>query len=157
MMESGLNLFKSSLYVIAAFLGIEYIMIVALGSMMMADSLLGIFKALKLRQKISMKILAWGIVAKLSLLVIPLLIATMGKGLSFDFTFFVIVTVNILVINEGISCITNILVIKTGKDIKNTDYITMLLNALRNMLKIQMQKLINSIGDKVNEETKPKN
>jgi len=148
MMESGLNLFKSTLYIIAAYLGVEYVMIVALGSLMMADSFLGILKAIKLRQKISMKILGWGIVAKLSLLVVPLIIATLGQGLSFDFTFFVIVTVNILIVNEGISCITNIIVIKTGKDVKNTDYITMLLTALRNMLKSQMQKLINSIDVK---------
>ena len=148
MMESGLNLFKSSLYIIAAYLGVEYVMIVALGSLMMADSFLGIVKALKLRQKISMKILGWGIMAKLSLLVVPLIIATLGQGLSFDFTFFVIVTVNILIVNEGISCITNIIVIKTGKDVKNTDYITMMLTALRNMLKSQMQKLINSIDVK---------
>ena len=33
---------------------------------------------------------------------------------------------NILIVNEGISCITNILSIKSGKKIENTDYVTKL-------------------------------
>ena len=101
---------------------------------MMSDSFLGIVKALRLGKKFSFKILLWGLIVKMLILSIPLLLALMGKGLELDFTGFLVVVMNIIIVSESISCVTNIISIKTQKQLENTDYITMLLHIIKKTL-----------------------
>ena len=107
------NLLKSSLYLVFMYLGIKTGGVKALFVLMLIDSFLGIVKALRLGHKFSFKKLAWGMVAKLTILIIPMVIALMAKGLNLDFNYFVVIVMDILIVSEGISCITNILSIKT--------------------------------------------
>jgi hypothetical protein len=113
---------------------------VILAFMMVVDSLLGIGKALKLKRKFSFKVLGWGIVMKISLLLIPLMVALIAKATGFDFSTLVVVTLNILIISEGVSWVTNILSIRTGKEVKNNDYVTILLQKIKLYLSRMIEK-----------------
>lgn len=144
-MKTLLNFTKTALYLTFVYLGIETRIVEVLFYMMALDSVFGIVKALRLGNKFSFKILGWGMVSKLTLLVIPMVLALMGKGLSFDFNYFVVAVINILIVNEGISCITNMISIKSGKKIENTDYITKLLEVTRTALMNIMKRIFATI------------
>lgn len=153
-MENALNLLKSLLYALFVYLGIKTGIVKVLFYLMLIDSVLGIIKALSLSEKISLRILALGMISKLSILVIPMILALMAKGLNLDFNYFVVIVLDILIVNEGISCITNILSIKTKKKIENTDYITKMLEALRRSFMGIIQRLLaaiekNNTNDKI--------
>lgn len=146
-MENVLNLFKSLLYALFIYLGIKTGIVKILFYLMVIDSVLGVLKALSLKEKISLKKLIWGMVSKLSVLIIPMILALMAKGLSLDFNYFVVIVLDILIVNEGISCITNILSIKTKKKIENTDYITKMIEAIRRGLMNVINRLLGNIED----------
>lgn len=139
-MENILNFLKGVLYAVFVYLGIKTGSVKVLFYLMMLDSVLGIVKALRLGYKFSFKRLGWGMVSKLSLLFIPMIIALIAKGLNLEFTLFVVTAMNIIIVNEGISCVTNVLSIKTGKRIENNDYVTMMLNSIRKLLTSLVQR-----------------
>jgi hypothetical protein len=89
------------------------------------------------------------------ILSVPMILALMAKGLSFDFTYFVKAVINILIVNEGISCVTNIISIKSKKRIENTDYVTMLLQAIHRGLTKIIQKLLGVLEEAKIDNKKP--
>lgn len=91
-----------------------------------------------------------GFVSKLAIFVVPLTVALLGKGLSFDFSFFVNAVINVLLVSEGISIFSNALAIKTRKEVENIDIVTRLIKAIRNSLIKISGGLINSIEDNEN-------
>lgn len=151
-MENTLNIFKSCVYGLFVFLGIKTGTVEVLFYLMIIDSVLGIAKAIRLGYKFSFKRLGWGMVTKISLLVIPMILALIGKGLDYNFTKFVVAAMNILVVNEGISCVTNIISIKTKKAIENTDYITRLLHVIHKALSLLIDRFLTVIEGSKNEQ-----
>lgn len=151
-MEHGLNFVKSLIYAVFVYLGIKTGTVKILFYLMMIDSVLGILKALRLNYKFSFKRLGWGMVSKLSLLFIPMILALIAKGLNLEFSLFVVAAMNILIVNEGISCITNILSIKTKKQIENNDYVTMLLQSIRRLLTGLIQRFLCVIEEGKNDK-----
>lgn len=139
------TLLKDWAYLLFVYLGIGTDIAKILFILMVLDSLLGMTKALRLNEKISLKLLAWGIVGKLCLLVIPMTLALIAKALNLDFTVFLVSIMWILIVNEGISIITNIISIRTKKKIENTDYITKLLMLIKNGLKQAIEKMLKII------------
>ena len=144
-MVNLLDIGKSAVYAVFVYLGIRTGTVKVLLVLMLIDSALGIIKAMRLGKKFSFKVLGWGMVSKLTILIIPMIIALMGKALSFDFSLFVVAVMNIIVVSEGISCITNILSIRTRKQIENTDYITALLHSIRKGLTGLVTRMIGKI------------
>ena len=148
-MDNVLNYVKTILYGVFIFLDIKIGTVKVLFYLMIIDSFLGIVKSLRLGNKFDCRVLIWGMVAKLSLLFIPFNIALIAKGLEFNnFTMFVTITMNILIVNEGISVITNILSIKLKKTIENNDYITLLLHKVRDFLIKFINKMLGDIDEK---------
>ena len=141
---------KEAAYVLFIYLGMGTDVVKILFCLMVIDSILGIIKALRLGEKVSIKILVWGIITKLLLLVIPMTVALIAKGLSFDLTQFVVIIIDIIVVSEGISIITNIISIKTKQQLENTDFITKLLISIKNVLTFAMKKLFKAIDDEKN-------
>lgn len=125
---------KKAIYAMFIFLGIKTGVVEVLFYLMCTDTILGIIKTVVLKNVLSFKILAVGMVSKISIIAIPLIIALMGKGLNFDLSYFVVATMNVLIVNEGISCITNVISIKGKKEIENKDYLTRFLNKIRGAL-----------------------
>lgn len=129
------------------FLGVDMAVVAILTGLMAIDTFLGIIKAVRLRQLVSFRILLWGMITKLSVLVIPMVLALTAKGLSFDFRWLVVAVLNILVVAEGFSCITNILSIKSKKKIENVDYITLMLHNIRQVLSKMIKTGLSGLKD----------
>lgn len=149
-MENILNFVKGVIYALFIYLGIKTGTVVILFYLMTIDSILGIVKALRLGQKFSFRRLTWGAISKLTLLFVPMILALIAKGLDLDFTMFVVATMNILIVNEGISSVTNILSIKTGRHIENNDVVTKLLYSIRRLLIRLVQRFMNVIDEDKN-------
>lgn len=148
-MENIIKPLKDFAYVIFIFLGMKTDVVKILFILMTIDSILGIVKALVLGQRFSFKKLLIGMTTKLTLLIVPFILALMAKALSFDFYYFVVAVMNIIVVSEGISCVTNIISIKTKETVENADYMTRLLQAIKNGLHNQITKLLKIIeGEK---------
>lgn len=154
-MENVLNFSKTLLYALCVYLGIKTDVVKILFYMMLIDTFLGVLKALLLGDKISPKKLLIGILTKLLLLIVPMILALMAKALSFNFIYFVTAVMNILIVNEGISCVTNIISIKSKKKIENTDYVTMLLRSIHKGLTTIIQRLLGVLEEAKIDNKKP--
>lgn len=153
-MENILNIIKSLFYGVFIFLGIKTGTVAVLFWLMVFDSFLGIIKALRLGYKFSFGRLAWGIVLKISVLLIPMIVALIAKGLNLNFTIFVVTIMNILIVNEGISCITNIISAKRKKLVRNNDYVTIMLMSIRKVLVGIIQGFLSVVENYKNEDLK---
>lgn len=125
---------KGFLYGIFIFLDMDVDVVKILAILMAIDTGLGIVKAIRLGNKVSFGRLLMGMITKLSILILPMILALVAKALEFDFTWFVNAVLNILVLSEAFSSVTNIIAIKEKRDIQNTDFVTKLLYAVRNGL-----------------------
>lgn len=141
---------KTFIYGIFMFLDIDVNTVKILAILMAVDTVLGIFKAIRLKQKVSFKKLVWGMITKVSVLIVPMILALVAKALSFDFTWFVNAVLNILVLAEAFSSISNIISIKEGKQIENQDFITKLLHSVR----VGLSRIINNLFNTINPEDK---
>lgn len=137
---------KTFLYGLFVFLDIDVNVVKILAILMAVDTVLGVFKAIKLKQAISFKKLVWGMVTKVSVLIVPMVLALVAKALSFDFSWFVKSVLNILVLAEAFSAISNVISIKEGKQIENQDLVTKLLHTIRIGLSNMINKLFNTIN-----------
>jgi len=134
---------KAFLYLIFVFLSIDIDTAKTLSLLMIIDTVLGVSKTLRIKKiTFDFKELLWGIVSKCTVILIPILLAVTALGLGFDFTLLVNVVFKILIVNETISALTNILSIKKRKNIKNTDYVSLLIYKLKNFLKNIINKLL---------------
>jgi len=143
--EEVVTVVKMAVYSFFVYLGIDGDVVQVLFILMCIDTVLGATKAVVLGNKFSFTKLLWGIVTKLSVLIIPLVIALVAKGLSFDFSWFVVAILNILIAAEGFSTISNILSIKSKKNVENVDFISMLLKAIREGLHSIINRVLTSI------------
>lgn len=145
-----LNELKAVLYSTFIFLNIDTDVVHILIYLMLIDTLSGVLKSFILGKGFDFKVLFFGICSKLLILLIPMVVALVGKGISknYDFTIILNCILKILVVSEGLSTITNFYVIKTKKDVKNFDAITLLLSAIRNLL----MKIITSTVKKIDDQ-----
>lgn len=134
-MESYLDKLKVLLYGLFAYLQIDQESVGILVALMCLDTVFGAIKAVRLGKKFSFKELLIGFILKLSILIIPLVVALLGKQVGYDLTIVVDIVMTILSISEAISIFGNIYSARTRKEIKKIDFISMLLISLRNSLK----------------------
>ena len=135
--------FKYLLYTLFMFLEIDSHVFKILMYFMILDTITGVIKAFKIDKKeFSFNVLVWGLVSKLGILVIPLLVALLLKGIGKDMggEFGVSLIMKILIVSEFISSISNLYTVKTGVAVKDIDIFTYLFKFLRckalNLLKI---------------------
>lgn len=143
--QEAITAIKIIVYSLFVYLGIDGDVVQVLFILMLVDTILGATKAVMLGKLFSFKKLLWGMVTKLSVLIIPMVIALVAKGLSFNFKWFVLATLNILIVAEGFSAISNILSIKSKRNIENVDFISMLLKSIRNGLSSIVYRLLDGI------------
>ncbi len=129
-------------YGIFAYLDIPVEIFNILVSFILFDTFFGVLKSLRLKKKVSFKILIWGFCLKISILLIPLVIALLAKCLQLDFLVLITVTIKILILSEFYSCIGNIYAIKNKKELNKFDVISVLLMSFRAMTKNYLQKVL---------------
>lgn len=110
--------------------------------LMIADVFTGIARTWKIRggQSIQSSVMTFGVVTKLLILLVPILIALAGKGIHMDLSLLVVGTVNILILSEVYSNISNIQSFRIGKDIKEFDAVSLLLKQIRDVLLLMIEK-----------------
>lgn len=140
------NEVKAAIYGAFIFLNIDADIVHILTLLMLLDTVFGIAKAFVLGDKISFKILFFGLTTKSLILLIPMTLALVGKGLkAYDFTPLVDVVLKILVVSEGLSIFTSMYSIKTKKRVENIDFVTMLLSSIRKGLMKLIQMWLGQI------------
>jgi toxin secretion/phage lysis holin len=125
------NEIKNTIYITFAFLNIDLDIVKILMVLMLFDTAFGVIRSLVLGDKFSFKMLFFGLSTKMLILLIPMTLALVGKGLKYDFTPMVNVVMKVLVVAEGISIFTSMYSIKTKSKVENVDFISMLLNSIR--------------------------
>ena len=139
---------KAVIYTSFVFLNIDPEVVESLIILMVFDSIFGIAKAPYLGNKFSFRILYFGLVSKMLIILIPMTLALVGKGLkTYDFTIMVDLVLKILLVSEGLSIITSMYEIKTRKKAENIDLVTMLLSSIRkglfSLMNMWMKKIEN--------------
>ena len=130
-------------YGIFLYLDIDVDIVAILSVLMIFDMCFGVLKSLKLGSKFQFKTMMWGFVTKLSLLMIPMTVALMGKALGRDFVWTVDLAIKALVVNEGLSILANILSIKQSKNIENFDFISLFIENLQEFFINKMKSIFN--------------
>jgi len=102
--------------------------------LMLVDTFTGIIKTIALKKKPTSSRLSLGILSKVTLMLIPFCLALAGKGIGLELITVALGTINVLILSETYSIISNIYVIRTRKDVKEYDVISLLLNKLRKIL-----------------------
>jgi len=128
-----LNEIKAIAYSTFIYLNIDVNIVRVLIWLMLIDTISGIIKNTSLGNRFDFKVLFFGVCSKLMVLLVPMVVALVGKGLSSSYNFIPILDgiLKILIISEGLSVITNFYVVKTKKEVKNFDIITLLLSKIR--------------------------
>ena len=146
--EDYINEFKLLLYGVFLYLDLDIEIVKVLFFLMLLDTFLGIIKAIVLTNTFSFKLLVLGFVSKLAILLIPVALALMSKGLNYDFKWFVTVIIDLLIVSDGISIFSNVIAIKTKNEVENFDALTIVLKSSRNMLINFFNNLLKSINNK---------
>lgn len=152
------NEIKVAIYSAFVFLNINTDVVRILLLLMFLDTCFGIAKSIKLKIRISFGRLFEGLMSKTMCLLIPMVLALVGKGLGYDFKILPDTILKILIVAEGFSIITSFYVMRTGKQPADVDIITMLLNSIRkglmSLISLWLKKVENPTGielDKKNE------
>lgn len=146
--ENNLHLLaflKGILYTMFVFLEINTSVFSILVVFMVLDSVSGVAKILKIDKKqFSFKKLLWGVVSKIGLLIVPLVVALLFKGIGqpapvegeaavsgLGMGFAVESIMKILIVSEFISFLGNIYTVKTNIEVKDIDIFSMLFKFVR--------------------------
>mgnify|MGYP003607286804 FL=1 len=116
--------------------------------LMVMDTFLGVIKTIVLNDQFSFKKLVLGFVSKLAVLLVPTALALMSKGLNYNFKWFVTIVMDLLIVSDGISIISNSIAINTKKEVENFDAMTLMLKLIRNRLVQLFKRLLVLIDPK---------
>lgn len=146
-MTEHINELKTAIYLSFIYLNIDTDIVKILMLLMAFDTVSGIMKSWKLLKQFDFKVLFFGLCSKLIILLVPMVLALVSKGISksYDMSPLLDVVLKVLVVSEGLSTISNFYVFKTGKDVKNIDILTMLLSALRKWMLRFIESIIKKI------------
>lgn len=122
---------KIGLYGAFAYLDIPIEIFTILITFIGLDTFLGALSSVRMGNQFRFKLLLWGFCLKIGILILPLIVALLAKGLEYDFKFLVVLTIKILTVAEFYSCAGNIYTIKNKKRVNKIDVISMMLISFR--------------------------
>lgn len=135
---------KTLLYALFAFLELDINVVNVVMWLMIIDTASGIMKAIAVdKVMFNFKYLYVGILSKFVVLLIPMTLALMARGIGYDFKWAVEIVLRLIILSEGISIITNAISIKDNEVLKNRDYLSLMLNFIRKKLIELFDKTIN--------------
>lgn len=125
-------------------LGISYGVVVILATLLVADTVTGVIKAVALRgwDSVSAGRFWEGVLTKLGIVIVPFLLALISvvvktlteSDASYNFDPLILLVLWTLIANDLISFLTNLLSIRTKKDYKNKDLVAVMINTLRQLI-----------------------
>lgn len=121
----------------AAFFEITPISVVVLSVLIILDVITGIIKsgAIYGWQSVRSKVLQRGVMAKLLLLMVPFVVAFIGKGVGISLSYVAQSSINLLILSEGYSIIGNVYAVRTGTDKQEFDAVAYVLRGIKNLLR----------------------
>ena len=126
---------KIPLYGLFAFLNVDINVVHIIMWLMIIDTTSGVIKAIAVDKiKFTFEKFYIGIMSKFVLLMIPMALALMALGIGYDFNWAVQATLRLIILSEGISFFTNIVSIREKKVYENRDYLSIILNWVREKL-----------------------
>ena len=138
---------KNLLYIPALFIGFPTVKILILSYLIIIDIISGIMASYRVDggKSITSRKMASGILAKLVVLVIPITLFILSKGLvNIDVSFLISATISGLMLAEAYSIIGNVQMVRTGKRVKEFDAINLVIQGIRSGL----EKLVRKDRDK---------
>ncbi|WP_299683452.1 phage holin family protein [uncultured Dokdonia sp.] len=144
------NELKILIYSFFVYIDIDVELLKVLFCLILIDTFLGVVKVFMLEEAFSFKKLILGLVSKIAVLLIPMSLALMGKGLNYDFNWFVTLVMDLLIVSDGISIFSNVIAIRTKKEVKNFDALTKLLKTVRSSLIKLFKRFLDTIDEKNN-------
>lgn len=122
---------------ILTFTGIKEDIIIILSILIVFDILTAVIRELVTKEGRFKSAALWiGIGSKGLIILIPVLLALVGKGIGMDFKWFVDMSLSALVVAEAYSTLGNIVQIrKNDKSIDEQDAVTMVIKAIESVLK----------------------
>ena len=136
---------KLLVYGIFTYLNIDTEAFAILMILMCIDSFIGAAKAIRLGYKFRFRTLLIGFSLKLCFLIIPLIVALLGKSLGYDFHYAVSITLSILSISEMYSVLGNIYAAKNKVEVDKLDVVSELLITLRRIMKKSLDSLLSKL------------
>lgn len=112
-------------------LGVDKESFTLLAILLLIDYLTGVSKAYRLKESITSNKMKYGIVSKMSLLLIPIVIAIAAKSIHANASSVLFTGINILVLSEVYSIIGNIYSIRSGESLPEIDAVSYIGKALR--------------------------
>jgi len=102
--------------------------------LLMFDYVTGVGKAHRLGHSITSNKMKYGVISKISLIIIPLTLAIAAKGVKMDAENILFVSMNILILSEVYSIIGNTYSIRTKEELPEYDVLASLGRKIRNAL-----------------------
>lgn len=102
--------------------------------LLIIDYLTGLAKAKTLQVSITSNKMKYGLISKLSLLIIPIILAIGAKATGADYHYVLLSGMYILILSEVYSIIGNIYSIRTREELPEYDAVAMLGKQIRNIL-----------------------
>ncbi len=144
------NELKILIYSFFVYIDIDVELLKVLFCLILIDTFLGVVKVFVLEKDFSFKKLILGLVSKIAVLLIPMSLTLMGKGLNYDFKWFVTLVMDLLIVSDGISIFSNVIAIRTKNEVKNFDALTKLLKTVRCSLIKLFKRFLDTIDEKNN-------
>lgn len=126
---------KTFIIMVFTFLEIRWEVTSVLALLILLDTLSGVLKVIRLKLGFTISELYWGLTTKMLILLIPHLVALIGKVFGLDWIYMVNIIIYVMIANDFTSILTNILSIKNKKVYKNFDFITLLFQWIKETLK----------------------
>lgn len=136
---------KLLLYGVFSYLHLDKEVFGILMILMCFDSIVGAVKAVRLGDEFQFRALLWGISMKLIFLMIPVVLALMGKSLGYDFHLAINIIMALLTVSEVYSIMGNIYSAKNKVRVKKIDVVSMVLISLRKMLSKAIDNLLSTL------------
>lgn len=117
-------------------LGLPPDSMIILAGLMVTDTILSVIRTMIIHggNSFRSRILAHGVTSKLLVLFIPIIIVYTGKGAGLNFLPIAMGTISILVLAESYSVLGHIQSIRTKKDVKEFDAVSLVLKNIREIL-----------------------
>lgn len=102
--------------------------------LLVIDYITGVWKAKTLGISITSNKMKYGLISKLSLLIIPIVLAMGAKATGADYHYILLSGMYILILSEIYSIIGNVYCMNTGEELPEYDAVAMLGKQIRNIL-----------------------
>lgn len=129
-----LNAATIGLATVLSYLGLDQEVFTIFGYLLLIDYVSGMMKAKAIGQDITSSRMKYGIASKMSLMLIPLVLALTAKAVHGDADNVLYVGMNILVLSEAYSIIGNIYTIRTKETLPEWDAVAALGHKIRSIL-----------------------